>query len=201
MLFLLTGNVQIGKSRWLERCVDRLKACGIASYGVLAPGIWVTSEGPHANDQGFEKLGINNVLLPQKETVPFALRCDIARNKGMFCKDSQSAKAHLAWEISDDAIDAVNRHFTSFSAAFIPEPSLLVVDELGRLELANENGLTSALRLLDGGPAEQFPHAVVVVRKDLLPCAVDRFANSWSVIQEIAPDEQGFESILAAFGL
>lgn len=38
MLFLLTGEVQIGKTRWLESLVTELADCGVSCVGVLAPG-------------------------------------------------------------------------------------------------------------------------------------------------------------------
>ena len=38
MLFILTGDVQSGKTRWLERLVAELAADGVESRGVLAPG-------------------------------------------------------------------------------------------------------------------------------------------------------------------
>lgn len=48
MLFLLTGEVQIGKTRWLEKLVaDRVER-DVPCAGVLAPGQWVAllREGP-----------------------------------------------------------------------------------------------------------------------------------------------------------
>ncbi|MFR8830425.1 MAG: hypothetical protein ACLVHC_03640, partial [Eggerthella lenta] len=70
MLFLLTGDVQIGKTRWLERLAAELSGDGVQVAGVLAPGVWRVRE-PHevpgerglAGEGRFEKLGIDNVLL------------------------------------------------------------------------------------------------------------------------------------------
>ena len=84
MLFLLTGEVQIGKTRWLESLVTELADRGVPCAGVLAPGQWVPSEGEHADANGFEKLGIDNVLLPSGERIPFARRGDLARADGTF---------------------------------------------------------------------------------------------------------------------
>ena len=75
MLFLLTGDVQIGKTRWLERLAAELSGDGVQVAGVLAPGVWRVRE-PHevpgerglAGEGRFEKLGIDNVLLPGGET-------------------------------------------------------------------------------------------------------------------------------------
>ena len=76
MLFLLTGDVQIGKTRWLERLAAELSGDGVQVAGVLAPGVWRVRE-PHevpgerglAGEGRFEKLGIDNVLLPGGERV------------------------------------------------------------------------------------------------------------------------------------
>ena len=97
MLFLLTGEVQIGKTRWLESLVTELADRGVPCAGVLAPGRWVPSEGEHADENGYEKLGIDNVLLPDGERISFARRGDLARADGTFDEESQAAKAELAW--------------------------------------------------------------------------------------------------------
>ena len=107
MLFLLTGDVQIGKTRWLERLAAELAGDGVPVAGVLAPGVWRVRE-PHevpgerglAGEGRFEKLGIDNVLLPGGERVPFARRRDLALAEGSFDPTSQSASAQLAWELS-----------------------------------------------------------------------------------------------------
>ena len=65
MLFLLTGDVQIGKTRWLEGLIAALADVGVGAAGVVAPGQWVPSTGPEADANGYEKLGIDNLLLPE----------------------------------------------------------------------------------------------------------------------------------------
>ena len=113
MLFILTGNVQIGKSRWLERLADDLTRLDVTCYGVIAPGIWVESNTDAANDQGYEKLGINNLLLPDNVTVPFAQRADIARANGTYADLSQAGRVGLGWHIDDAAIARVNERKTT----------------------------------------------------------------------------------------
>ena len=186
MLFLLTGEVQIGKTRWLESLVAELGAFGVPCAGVLAPGQWVPSTGPHADANGFEKLGIDNVLLPGGERVPFARRGDLARADGTFDEESQAAKAELAWHIDDAAIDRVT--------AIAPQ----LVDELGRLEIWRGGGLTSAVALLAHGPTPAFPHALAVVRDYLLDDAEALFAEAWPDHCRISPDDTGRAVILSA---
>lgn len=246
MLFLLTGEVQIGKTRWLESLVAELAERGVPCAGVLAPGQWVPSTGPHADANGFEKLGIDNVLLPGGERIPFARRGDLARADGTFDEESQAAKAELAWHIDDAAIDRVNAHFDEIAAApsghpecndapsrqgvssldvelrfeqndlvspCCPErcaegtrskelpaaPGLLIVDELGRLEIWRGGGLASAMALLAQGPTPAFPHALAVVRDYLLDDAEVLLAGAWPDRCRISPNAAAREAILAAF--
>ena len=200
MLFLLTGEVQIGKTRWLESLVTELADCGVSCVGVLAPGQWVPSEGEHADANGFEKLGIDNVLLPSGERIPFARRGDLARADGTFDEESQAAKAELAWHIDDEAIARVNAHFNEIAThASVAAPGLLIVDELGRLEIWRGGGLTSAMALLAQGPTTTFPHALAVVRDYLLDDAEALLAEAWPDRCRIKPNDAAREAILVAF--
>lgn len=200
MLFLLTGEVQIGKTRWLESLVTELADRGVPCAGVLAPGQWVPSEGEHADANGFEKLGIDNVLLLSGERIPFARRGDLARADGTFDEESQAAKAELAWHIDDAAIDRVNAHFNEIAThASVAAPGLLIVDELGRLEIWRGGGLTSAMALLAQGPTTTFPHALAVVRDYLLDDAEALLAEAWPDRCRIKPNDAAREAILAAF--
>ena len=189
MLYLLTGQVQTGKTRWLQGLVSAYEARGVAVGGVLAPGVWreVTARDGAAS---FEKLGIDNILLPEHETIPFASRRDLAVLDGTFDAESQSARARLHWEISRDALARVNAHFEQLTreAHVKTAASLLVVDELGRLELLHGEGLACALALLELGPTPAYPDAIVVVRETLLPQAHELLDGPWNGdVREIAP--------------
>lgn len=203
MLFLLTGDVQIGKTRWLERLASELYAEGCEVAGVVAPGVWRA-----AGEGGFEKLGIDNVLLPDGERVAFARRRDLARAEGSLDPESQSEAAQLAWHISDDALARVNAHFGCIAEGMCggaeegeARPRLLVVDELGRLELERGCGLVAATELLARGATARFPHALAVVRDWLLPRAVERFGAAWGGARAISPDDGARGLVRAACGL
>lgn len=238
MLLILTGDIQIGKTRWLARAVKRLQAGGVGVDGVLAPGVWQRHE-----DGSFEKRGIDNVLLPEGRRVPFARRADLARAAGAFDAGAQAARAGLGWHISDEAIAQVNAHFDRLmedagTAADVGQGNatkapaedkrdtaaensasgerkgpaealaadgrrptaqrLLVVDELGRLELLRNGGLTSAMALLARGPQGRYAHAVVIVRDNLgLPDrAEERFAAVWGGAARISPTEDAWRTWL-----
>ena len=281
MLFLLTGDVQIGKTRWLENLCASLQAAGTCVAGVVAPGQWVPRPegqpgGKHSFDGAgrFEKLGIDNVLLPQGKRIEFARRRDLAAKSKAFTEGKQAKAAKLGWAISDTAIAQVNAHFAELakqasiapadSGAYDPttaqaevdtpaaapldngvcppvaaetaakisplaqinsdEPTvaataakaegnvlaaapaanetrlaphaMLVVDELGRLELLRSCGLTNALAILDAGPTPQFPHAIAVVRETLLDEARKRFEPRWGKAAVIGPDDAARNLVL-----
>ena len=211
VLYILTGDVQIGKTRWLQALVSDLEARGAVCDGVIAPGIWREDE---AGD--FDKLGIDNELLPTHEVVHFARRDDLARAEGAFDVNAQSAKAMLRWHISDEAIRKVNAHFdalieaaTEPQAADMPECTcvhadpakrMLIVDELGRLELLRDEGLTSAMELLKRGPEERYECALLVARDmfDLPHLAEMRFAAAWGGSKRISPTDEARNEIVAS---
>lgn len=210
MLFLLTGDVQIGKTRWLEDLCASLQAAGTCVAGVVAPGQWVPRpEGQPGGKHGFdgagrfEKLGIDNVLLPQGERIEFARRRDLAAGGKAFAEGAQAKAAKLGWAISDTAIAQVNAHFAALAKQATNETKLaphamLVVDELGRLELLHSCGLTNALAILDAGPTPQFPHAIAVVRETLLDEARRRFEPRWGKAAVIGPDDAARNLVLEA---
>ncbi len=166
-----------------------------------------------AGEGCFEKLGIDNVLLPQHERIAFARRGDLAKAEGAHRPESQSARAGLAWEIDDGAVARVNAHFAYLaeeetSASAKPGAgttgtgagkSLLVVDELGRLELLRGEGLVEAMRLLEAGPSQRFPHALVVVRESLLEDAHAIFDGIWKDMAEIAPGDAARKAVIGLF--
>ena len=201
MLFFLTGDIQSGKTRWLEGVLDELRTAGIGVAGVLAPGVW-HDHGPEA-EKRFEKLGIDNVLLPQEERIPFARREDLAKDERTYDAGSQAARAQLHWAIDDSALARVNAHFDNLErgTAGATTPSLLVVDELGRLELLRGEGLTSAMRLLDAGDTPTFPHALAIVRPDLLSAAFTHFVcTPRCEMRIIHADDEGKRALIEAFG-
>ena len=182
MLFILTGLKQTGKTRWLEATVARLEDEGVSCHGVLAPGQWTA----HA-DGSLEKTGINNILLPQHETVLFARRIDLAQGEGSYDEGTQAAQAHLDWHISEEALARVNAHFAMLMEAPPAQRAVLIIDELGPLELKRGGGLAQAVRLLEAGPQDRYDHAIVVVREKLVDLAEERFAPIWGsckLIQE-----------------
>lgn len=198
MLFILTGQVQTGKTRWLSKLVMRLDEEGIPCYGVLTPGKW------KRDGVSFEKLGIEARLLPQNQIIPFAQRADLVLSDEQISE--QSRALGLRWHIFEDALTAMNDHFKSLRGKAInleatresPCKGLLIVDELGKLELGDEpGGLTEALRLLDQGPTDLYAHTLIVVRSSLYAQAEARFGASWANVQALQPSESATETLVS----
>ena len=223
MLFILTGDVQTGKSRWLAALLADLAAQGVPCFGVLAPGVWVKRDADKpgtAADRGvtgegaYEKVAIENVLLPEGERIEFGRRVDLLGVDAADLGDSAcraaaeggcalSAKTGLVWEISDAAVARVNAHFEGIADqdAVCERPGLLVVDEVGRLELSRGEGLVSAVAVLEAGATPRFPHALIVVRRSLADRAQERFADAWGGAVLLAPGVEAQETLYAAFDL
>ena len=170
MLFILTGDIRSGKTTWLEAGVRELEAAGVPVRGVLAPGVW----------RDGKKVGIENALLPSHERVLLATPAEEGCSTG------------LGWDFDANALARVNAHLTELAATSGDmRPGLLVIDEIGPLELRRGEGLTAALELLDAGPTPAWPHALVVVRATLAEDARTRFAQSWRSVELLSPDESG----------
>lgn len=195
MLVLLTGNRQVGKTRLLEMLLEKMQEDGVRCVGVITPGIW-----EHVQHGEFNKLGIDALLLPQGERIPFALKRDGSEGDA---PSEQSDSAKLKWKIFDDSIDAINHHLDDLAQRGIGEGDVLVIDELGTLELIHGQGMTSAIALLDHLPNDDAAsklNVVVVVRPELIEVAKKRFAPVWGeplVIDASASDAySGIESLM-----
>lgn len=192
MLFILSGATQTGKTRWLTCLVENLECAGVKCFGVLSPGKWKTIS-QHDGLVQYEKLGIDSVLLPQKEKIAFAQRRDLAE-QNQIEGATQSTQAQLRWVIGDAAIERVNTHLTCLDETNLNEV-FFVVDELGWLEIGRNQGFTAALDLLDNGPTPMIQHALIVVRPELIGAAEERFSKAWPKIIEIDASEKSAKII------
>lgn len=211
MLYLLSAEIQTGKTRWLVALVSLLREVGVPVSGVVAPGVWkdhgeTASQSPSGR---YEKLGIDNVLLPQGEVVHLARRRDLAIAAKLVEPEGQSERAGLTWSMSDACLERVNEHLawlecdeshglqTGRSSA---RRGMYVVDELGRLELLRGEGLTHAVSTLARGPRSRWPVALAVVRPTLLGRAHELFDAPWAGrVIEISPGDDAASSILGKF--
>ncbi len=188
MLYILTGSIQSGKTRWLQEVVSMLEEKGISCEGVIAPGIWAKSS------DGFIKDGILNELLPTHETLTFGLKPDQEKGIVANINCSSNPSKDSGWYIDDQAVAKVNDHFTNLDKAIThsnePCENILVIDELGVLELLKGTGITKAMDLLQKGNQDHYKHAIVVVRskKDLPLLVSNRYSQYWGGSKYIYPN-------------
>lgn len=203
MLAIITGTRQVGKTRWLERFIESATQSGLRCVGLISPGVWI--DAPHDE---LEKTGINARLLPEGEEFVCALRRDLAsEDSNQF---SQADKAQLGWRVYDDAIERVNAHFDALRAEGLLPEDILVVDEIGTLELMHGTGFTSALRMLDD-PTCATAHeegtsnlnAIIIMRPELLDQTKERLAPVWGeplvIDASLEDDYRGIESLIKSF--
>lgn len=179
MLFILTGDIRTGKTTWLEARVRELEAAGVPVRGVLAPGVWLDCK----------KVGIENALLPSRERVLLATPAGDGCSTG------------LGWDFDAAALARVNAHLNGLAETTGEKDAragLLVIDEIGPLELRRGGGLTAALELLDAGPAPAWPHALVVVRSGLADEVAARWRPAWGSVEVLRPDERGRRRLLGS---
>jgi hypothetical protein len=100
---------------------------------------------------------------------------------------------HLAWvaqTTADGAVLAADERQRC--------KGLLVIDELGRLEILLGNGLTNGLALVERGATLALPHALVIVREQLLEQAMERFSDApWGGTKAILPTSEAFDELIA----
>lgn len=140
MLYIVTGDVQCGKTHWLTGLVNELAEKGAHYCGVLAPGKW------DHDGKKFVKRGFNNLLLPSLEVVEIAIRADFKDDK---CQKFFNPYNTKKWLFDDDGINRVNTHFKYIYDEVMQKKNfdkysglIYVVDELGPIELENNSGIT-----------------------------------------------------------
>lgn len=193
-LFVMTEEVQTGKTTWIRRMLHAagaLPACDAPAFGVdeqapmlrklsvagvYTPAVFETAaeNSPYGTEAGVPvKTAISAVLMPQGERFTFATRRTLAELDAM----EAAGQMRRMWAFDDGATETINQHFTSPTCA---DSDLLLVDELGWLEFEKGLGYTQAMKLLDDGVPR---NALIVVRRDLLHFAHER----WSDLREVTP--------------
>ena len=211
MLVILTGHIQLGKTRWLEARLAELGLRGVEAWGVLTPGQWIAHEVDAEHPHGLEKVGIDMRFLPGGAERLYAVRADLSDMPGTSCTQVVGG-AVMGWRFFDERFEEANVLFSTMramgKASSVHAPAdgdtrrIAVIDELGRLELerACPAGLTEALAFVQDGPSAAFPHTVVIVRDFLLDAARAMFADCRpDGIAVISPDDAGRDALLSLF--
>lgn len=149
-LALLTGGRGAGKTRWCEALARAARGARLVVVGVLSPPVLADGE----------KRGIDLLDLATGGRRPLAERA----------RPGLPGTAGLGWRFDPEALAAGNSALERVGAC-----DLLLVDELGPLELGRASGFTAAFGLLD---ARRYDLAVVVVRPALLAAARERWREA-----------------------
>ena len=155
-IVLLTGERSVGKTYLCQQVVRQARKKGYSCAGVLSPALFADTE----------KVGINLVDVATGEERLLAVADDAPGDVrwGRY----RFVPATLEW--------ATNRLETATPC------DLLILDELGPLELERGKGLVQALDVLNGGG---FSMALVVVRPELVATLERRLEGKGTVVLEV----------------
>jgi nucleoside-triphosphatase THEP1 len=149
-LALITGDIEVGKTTTVGRIIELAQVWGYTCAGIWSP----------AREENGIKTGIEAVDLASGER---RLLAQIA---------TKSAGQHMGRYAFDPAVLAwANEVLVKAVAA---RPDLLVVDEIGPLELERGGGLAPVLEPLAAG---RVPRVLVVVRAWLLDALRTRLSD------------------------
>ena len=161
-LFIVTGPREVGKTSFIKYLLNLAKANGVDAAGVLSPAVFVEEK----------KTGINL----QDPRTGVSQRLAILRhseNEGVFTE---------RWLFSKEVMDWGNE----LLASAIP-CDLLIVDELGPIELERGEGWQNGITALSSG---EYQAAVVVIRPELLDTASQLWPNANIITIQSNQDSQ-----------
>ena len=171
MLAIVTGRRGSGKTALCGRLADLARAPGWDVAGILSPGVF----------DGGEKVAIEALDLRSGERRRLA-----HRRRG----DSSAACLHTpGWVFDDTAVAWSNDILASATPC-----ELLIVDELGILELERGQGWTAGLAAVSAG---KYRYALVVVRPELLQMALMRWPHAQVMDVTIDRDLSRLEHLLS----
>lgn len=149
-IMIVTGEIGGGKTSWCTALIEHVRAGGYRAAGLLCPGVFKDGR----------KVAVDVVDLVSQEKRRLAARTA--------AYDTSSPTPN--WKF-DPAVLAWGNQVL----AAIEQTDLLMIDELGPLELLKGKGWQAGIQLLERG---DFKVACVVVRRELLNVMIARFPNA-----------------------
>jgi len=168
-LVLVTGASGSGKTAAVTRALEQLCRQGVAAAGFVQPGVW----------EDGSKVGFEVEDVATNERAPLARR--VGRDQGQH---------GTGFRFERPGFDLAAR-----ALARVAPGMLLVVDELGPLELRGR-GHMSAVRAVLAMPG--LAGAVVVVRRHLVPSLLAALEAEDAVVVDVEEDGDAAEAIVAA---
>jgi nucleoside-triphosphatase len=152
-LVLVTGESGSGKTAWCLDLIDQARQNGIRVSGVVSPPVF----------EAGQKVGIDLMDASTNECRRLAVFRQNAKQK----LANEPGIATLNWTFDPAVLAWGNQLLDRLGAS-----ELLVLDELGPLELLENKGLTAGLKCIDD---QHYQIACVVIRPSLLPTALERW--------------------------
>jgi nucleoside-triphosphatase len=168
LLFLITGGRGAGKTTFCDRLVQSAREAGWKPAGLLSRPVF----------EGEQRAAI------QAED----MRSGESRTLGVRSDDPTPGLKH--WQFDPAALEWGSQVLAASTPC-----DLLVVDELGPLELERGGGWQSGLAAVDSG---QYAIALVVVRAELLGEALLRWPNANLVEIDTPEDSEHKAKVMAA---
>ena len=144
-LIIVTGPSGLGKTRWCLGLAERATALGIQADGLVSPAVF----------EDTKKVGIDLLNLSSGD------RRHLAAHRG----ESGIGPTTTYWQFDEEALNWGNLILEQLGTS-----QLLILDELGPLELKRGAGLTKGIGLITG---RHYRLACVVVRPSLLDDALE----------------------------
>jgi hypothetical protein len=158
-LVFITGKSGAGKTAWCQELIHRSQAAGLNPVGLVSPAVF----------QSRSKVGIDLVEIRTGE------RRRLAVKRELTTAIDQAWPATKGWRFEPQTLDWGNHILNR-----LQNPDLLILDELGPLELLENAGLIAGLKLIDEW---RYRMACVVIRPTLLPTAQERWP--WGVTMNV----------------
>lgn len=178
-LYVMSGAFMTGKTTWIEQLLIEAGLPLRSSNPNLADAaVQEWARDLHLKIAGVctpatfnekEKDGIDAVSLPDCRRFALAARREDVVQPQSAGRAQGAGSPRLGWDFSSEAMERINSHLRSCA-----DCDLLIVDELGPLELLKGEGYTEALRMLDAGSVKT---ALVVIRPALLDIARKRWGD------------------------
>lgn len=167
-LVIVSGPTGSGMTIWCVDLAQEARAYGISHAGLISPSVYA----------GSKKVGLDLFDLSTRERRRLAnLRANLPSNY-----------IGRKWDLDEDTLQWGNQILEKIQ--HIP---LLIIDELGPLELVEHKGLTHGIQLLD---AQDYQLACVVIRPSLLSTALER----WPWAETITADDRECGGLLPRKG-
>jgi nucleoside-triphosphatase THEP1 len=150
-LFIITGPIGAGKTSWCLQLIREAQASGLLPCGLVSPAVF----------EAGAKTGIDLVDVSSGERRRLAVRRAAQET------EAPAGLATQSWRFDESVVTWGNQALSQ-----LQNPRLLILDELGPLELLEQAGLVAGLKVID---SRHYDLACVVIRPSLLPTALKRW--------------------------